>query len=369
MRLFFALSLALNLLLLTTIVAARVDATRASDSGSMQDQQAFQLEPLTTVQRRIANARDLSVALRDTGFDGDTIESLVFGWLLSHHSAAYRSAGPQYWQAGYLPGLNDFRKRVAIEQQLREELLVLFGAQAAAEASFEPVFRPLGTEYAFLSSSAQLEFQHHQLQLLESGAAASSKPAQQLVRCATAELGADTPGPESLPDGMPASAVLEYQLRFSPLAQQIRASGISVDELQFRRIFGQVLLLEQRSKPEAQAEIRAQLRETMGSLAFDRFWSTRDPFFAALKEYLSTQGFSRQRIFSAYSLVNQSQENLLEVMGRNSSPQLMWNEIAQVRADERAALVGLVGKEVADGLSAALNQASIRLSTAAITEC
>jgi hypothetical protein len=172
-----------------------------------------------------------------------------------------------------------------------------------------------------------------------------------------------------LPEGLDASAVRGYRLRFSPLAQQLRDSVVTDDEQYFQSLFDRLVKLEQDPSPQAQAVIRQELRAQMGDLAFDRFWSSRDPLFLPVENYLVGQGFARRQVFDAYSIINRSQESLLGAIANNRSQDSMLSAVQQIRTDESADLARLLGDEIAAGLAGAMAEAAISLSSVSKTSC
>jgi hypothetical protein len=182
------------------------------------------------------------------------------------------------------------------------------------------------------------------------------------MHCAAPSAGAARDNSASLPAGFSAAAEREYRLRFSPLAQQLRANGTSHDEREFRLLFDRLVRLEQSASPEDQAEIRRELRAEMGDAAFDRFWSGRDPSYAALLNYLRSQNLAEQQILAAYGIVNQAQERLLSAIASQRGQESVLRDVQGIRADESAGLTRLLGEQVAAGLTAAMSRAAISLS-------
>jgi hypothetical protein len=172
-----------------------------------------------------------------------------------------------------------------------------------------------------------------------------------------------------LPESLDALDAIEFRLRFSPLAQQLRDSVDTDDEHYFRSLFDRLVALEYTTSPQDQASIRQDLRTQMGDPTFDRFWSSRDPLFAPVRNYLRSQGFTAQQIFAAYGIVNRSQERLLVAVASTASEESMLGRVQQIRSDESAALVRLLGDESAAGLNAATTRAAMSFSRASPADC
>jgi hypothetical protein len=368
MRYWLGLSLALNLLLLSTIVVARVDASRQpAPAATFEDRSSrFGRPPLENV--AIEQTGDLAELLQLSGLDSRDIKALVLGWLLVHPNAAPGNAVPQFWQTDYRPGLNDLRHRIDMERYVRDELIGVFGPNAASDPAFDSVFRPLGPDYAFLSSQAQVSLQRRQLELLESGDGLRPQGSN-LARCEATSVTPDRSPLSVLPEDWRATEAQEYQLRFSALAQQLRETVVVADEQEFRFLFDRILELATDSSPMAQAEIRADLRTRMGNLAFDQFWSDRDPLFLPVENYLIDHGFTSREAFEAYAIVNQSQERLLSAMASNPSERTMLAAVQQIRNDEATKLAARFGDEVAAGLAAAIARSAMALSQTPVARC
>lgn len=368
MRYWLGVSLALNLFLLTTMVAARVDAAREPAQASQWRIQASQFGGLKDHSEPLAGIEDLSRALAAIGLANRDIKTLVVSWLRAHYADALSTEGPTYWESSYRPGLTRIQRQAEIEQQVRQSLLGFYGSAAETDPAFAAVFLPLGPEYDFLSSEEQLKMQARQLEALASRDSRSA-PTESLARCQSVTAAANRTTPLLLPDGLGAAAITEYRLRFSSLAQQLRDSVDTDDEQYFRLLFDRLEMLEHTGSPQAQSSIRKELRIQMGDPAFDRFWSSRDPLFAPFRNYLRGQGIPQQQMFDAYAIVNRSQESLLDAVASQQSEESMLAEVQRIRSDESADLARLLGNEIAAGVAAATSRAAFSLSTASVSNC
>jgi hypothetical protein len=368
MRFSLALSVALNLLLLTTIVLARVDPERneASDYAAGPARPAA----VGVARAEVTGADDLLAILERVSLPAQDLKPLLLGWLEVRYRALGGAPGPRYWEPGYSPARDELERRLAAESSIRAELLDLFGADAAADPAFAAVFRPLGRDYAFLGPAAQVSLQRQQLERLAAppdavGPAAGSR---KVCRENIAEQGI-AGAPSWHAAGLSEQEANEYRLRFSPLAGQLRESGLAQDEAAFREIFDMFRQLEQSSTPSAQAKARTDLRSRLGDLQFDRFWSVHDPFFRPIAEYLEGRGFPEHQVLAAYSIVNRSQEALLAAVGRTNDTAARTAVLQQVDRDQAASLTRLLGKEAAAGLEAAMNEVALQISQGSAAGC
>jgi len=364
MRFLLWLSVVLNLLLLTTIVTARVDPAHDGLTDYFGSDRLPRLDSRSHRLPDIGEIHDLFEVLQQTTLSAEDIKTLTLGWLRAryHDTAEMRDSG--YWQPDFSPVFADLSQRVAIGQAVREALITVFGPDAAGDSVFDSAFRPLGPAYAFLSSEAQLNLQRHQLELLKARDPTGRTASVQGVSCRVHDTtnSGERLTPSVLPAGLGTSAETEYRLRFSPVSQQLRESAVVDNEHEFRVLFDLLQQLEQKSSPIVQAQIRADLRTLMGDADFDRFWSLRDPFYRPIKEYLEREGSALHQVQTAYSIVNQSQEALLLILGQQADQDLMLMTVAQVRQDETARLTQLLGEEVAAGLAIATSRAAMALS-------
>ncbi|MDX1561646.1 MAG: hypothetical protein R3305_01895 [Gammaproteobacteria bacterium] len=371
MRTSLLVSLALNLLLITTIVVARVDPTR-------RDMPAVDVFPAALVTDGSADSvwldpeqgSTLLSRLRRFGFDDESSKRMAFGWLLT----AARSETldePGFWQAGYAPSQSTLRARFAYEQAVRRALIDTFGPVAESDPAFDRWFRPLGPSFDFLDSSQQLALQ--QLSLSGASGRAPVDSAGQAFRQCRVPAGrapsSAASGIEQLEATLGAAAVEEYVLRVSPLAEQIRQAAIVDTEAQFRSVFGLLRSLEANPAIDNQIAVRAELRELLGTEGFDRLWSARDPFYRSINATLRDLGVAEHRIGAAYSIINRSQDALLEAVQAADDPVVSLEIANRVQQRESAELDALLGPETAGSFAAARSRLAIDFSTRSQAPC
>jgi hypothetical protein len=360
MRTTVFLSIALNLLLLTTIVVARVDSTRIVDADSGDTQPDPLLSMLSSDRSgRVTSARELIEALRETPLQERTIKTLTQAWLERELAQAAASNGIPYWQQGFSPALDELVNRTSLEQNVRTELVSIFGPGASADPAFSGSFRPLGAGYAFLGSEAQVALQRHQIERLRVSSLAEPVVRPSSSAC-VASLDAARDGVAArspLPAAFSPAEEREFLLRYSPLAEQLRQSGAAESEAEFRALFALALRLDSESSTSARATLRDELRARMGNDAFDGFLAMRDPLFDELQTYLAGKGFARDVIAAAYSVMNRAQEQLLGKLARPGNPENLVPPLDSVRQTELAGLTQLLGESVAKGLLMVRNRA------------
>lgn len=365
MRVSLLVSVALNLLLLATIVLARVDhKLRAGrlDPGE-PDAAAADIRQLP-----LGDAESLVNALRAAGIAEGDIKAMVAGWL---ETRARNGAGdelPGFWRPEFVPGAAALATELAVAEAVQRGLLALYGEGAAEDAAFRSNFRPLGPAFAFLSPAEQRALRQHQLERASRPTQAGPASARQdcvRVTPAPAEANAADADGDELASVLTGAAYDEYRVRFSPLSSSLRRTAVASGESEFRELFGLLRQLELARTPAAQLELRRALRSRMGSAAFDRLWSDLDPLYQIIGSYLAGEGFADAEIANAYSIINRGQESLLGHMSRGADQAGLLRALARQREAETAQLNGLLGEPAARGLMAAVTAAAMRLGEGA----
>jgi hypothetical protein len=160
------------------------------------------------------------------------------------------------------------------------------------------------------------------------------------------------------------TAFHEYSLRDSPLAEQLRRSGVEFTEAEFRETFDILRRLE-RSIPDtgSYANARGELRALLGGRRFSILWASRDPLFSTVRRAGEKHSLDNEKLLSVYELFNDHQDALLEVT-RSASGDLGRQSRslreAQTRLETR--LSGLVGVEVAADIERSYAQQAMSLS-------
>ena len=261
--------------------------------------------------------------------------------------------------------------QIAVGEATRADLVAAFGPAAATDPAFASVFMPLGETYPFLGAPAQLALQQQQLDRLASPADASAVPPMTPANCPG--RGATDPlalaRRASVPAAFSQAEAREYRLRMSPLAEQLRQTGVAGSEQEFRDLFNLLGRLETESSPLRQAEVRGELRSRMGNSSFDRFWSMRDPFFAATRTYLEGEGFDARQIQAAHGIIYRYQEKMMATIGRQDPSATNLAALSQVRRDETAELTELLGAAAARGIQVSRNQQAIDAATGLAAPC
>jgi hypothetical protein len=371
MRITIFVSVALNLLLLTTLVLARVDSSRFT----VLHEEASGLAELAESEligsaRDITSAAQLVETLKSTPLSSRAIRILTLGWLEASVAGSYVADAVPYWQQGFAPALDELVRQATVSELLRLELMNLFGPDAASDPAFDGPFRPMGSGYAFLGSEAQVAIQQHQIETLKQSAVVPQAPSFRSACIGHAAFGrGERPSVTALPESFSGADQHEYSLRYSPLAEQLRQSGAAQTEAEFRALFDLAQGLDRESSPSDRAQIREELRTRMGQQAFDRLVSLRDPLYSELSSFLAEQGFGASIVAAAYSVMNRAQDELLGIMARGGDYEGLIPALGSARQSELARLGELLGEGVAKALVMTRDQAVSRYPAGVGTRC
>jgi hypothetical protein len=378
MRVLMLASLALNLLLLASMVAARVDSSSPRDAGSGSAEPDWAEIAAQSKEGGLdadagANAEAVAGALTAAGIPAADVRAMLAGWAEGEARRARTSPGPDFWAPGFDPAVATLERELAIEADVRATLLALVGPGVVDDPAFARFFRPLGPEFDFLTPADQLRLREHQLERARSqgnSMHAHSAAGQSCLRLSSAPADVPPPGAaDALADLLDPAAYEEYLLRFSPAARRLRALAAVPDEAAFRDANGVLRELERAHEPGLQLSLRRRLREVLGRDAYLAFWSEQDPVFEPVARYLASQGFGDAEVHEAYGILNRTQEALLELMAREADQPTLLNAVVRLRDDEAARLERLLGEASARGLDAVSTRAAMQLQTGSRETC
>jgi hypothetical protein len=269
---------------------------------------------------------------------------------------AAREVSDQYWSAdseyqpAYLQALTEGQK------QLRDELLVRYGAAAKDDPLFRSYFRPLDPLYWFLTSDEQLAIQALRLgrdAALQSAArsangTASPDGAMRVGDVAT--LAVVQKYQADLATILAADTLFEFELRDSPVAAQLRTSGLNFTESEFRQVYALMAGLQGGpAELDELIETRNRLREVLGNRRFASLWAARDPGFADLSEIAERRSLPEGMALAVYELMNEFQDRRIGLAkAAERDPGRAAQAALTLADDERMAITRLVGEEVAD---------------------
>ena len=184
--------------------------------------------PLSEPEERLTHVPQFDASLVQNGEDVSILYELQ-----SKYLPRMTAPAAQYWKRGADVILDMTAEKTRIDQQIRSELLAIYGESAKAVAAFEQYFYPLGPGYEFLNSDVQIEVARIQdthktamLNLSDAGLQSLGQ-ARQLEADYWMQL-------EQL---LTPEQLFEYALRESGLAQQMRTMQFDWSEDEFREVY------------------------------------------------------------------------------------------------------------------------------------
>jgi hypothetical protein len=367
-RLAIVASVALNIGFLSAVLArssVQVDTTAAPPHVTFEPQRS-------TIPNGYTGYGNYYEALQSRGLSAQEAKMLLLARLEARARELAIEPPAPYWQSGAGSTLTSALRFVAELDHARAALVEIFGTDAEHEPTFARLFRPLDPVFSFLSSAQQIAIQR---QKLDQHAAVGVGPAPRaLVADPLSRVPSGAIAAQELAEGLATvlepTALHEYLLRDSPLADQLRRSGVEFTEPEFRATFDVLQSLEQ-SSPDADvyADARDSLRALLGGRRFAILWGARDPLFSAVRRAGEKHALDEEKVLSVYELFNDHQDALLEVTrsaNGDRQRQIEGLRDAQVRLESR--LSGLLGVEVAADIERVYAQQAMALSRNLIHE-
>jgi hypothetical protein len=279
------------------------------------------------------------------GLDRHEAKRLLFATVEASAVAAIQSPWERYWQPGdpaaeYASALQEAYGRV--RRELEREL----GAEAPASSEFHRAFRPLDAQFAFLSGPEQIELQQRRLR------ARNRSVPMAAMAAATEHSVAATSAGVSL-DFLAPPAAFEVTLRDSPRAEQLRSSGVELEEHEFRETFALLEQADVAGDLAAQAATQQRLRTLLGAQRFAAVAAVRDPLFAIVTRVAREHGLDRVASTAAYEVLSDAQGQLLDLAAARIDGERAATAAATIAAKERERLDAAVGETVAAAIRAA----------------
>lgn len=255
---------------------------------------------------------------------------------------------PEFWKPDVDQQIRRQAEAIEVRRgQIREALISRFGADAVEAPVFSRIFKPLNSRYPYLSSKSQIGL----LKLLQARPPATrSAPDFQRPLLTASEPSAgfiqrQAEFEEAVRTLLTPQEFIEYQLRESPLARQLRSSNITRNEQEFRATFGVLLANSQQRTAANYVAEQQQLKSMLGAERYLLLAAARDPSFAAIQSAGARHRLSAQQIRQAYSVFLEAHNELamlsLDPEARDrGSPDRPTQGIIARRDAEVARLVG-----------------------------
>ena len=329
-----ALSIVLNLVALFYLYSANTTGFAAAESEL----------PLETVKQKHSNYAQLI----ETGLSDTQAKMLIVQELKAQDRSQQGVTEYEDWRVNRAQVLaQQIEDVIKGERRLRTRLRVLFGDGVVADQSLQEVFAP-STYQRFLASRDQIALREHQLRQHKNSIAEElTSGVDELVNA------------EILTD----SGVLEYRLRYSPLAAQLLGSGVIFSEQNFRESYLALAPIYENSQSHAfdattLVAQRNKLKQLMGIGDSVKILANLDNRFSHLKAVGKHYNLTEIQLLSAYKIISDSEEEMIEgYFVRQSNSQRGVQMIREAAQHREQRLADYLGDDVGRSLMRAFSSA------------
>lgn len=255
------------------------------------------------------------VAMRErlaaAGFSEDAIKPMLLGWLEARAREETPFPASGYWRAE----ADSTAAVTARERQLdsvRRGLLEAYGENALEDNAFAQV-----------------------VMLQRAAAMRSSQVLQTPV------------------GGVDDTTRFESDLRESPLAAQLRSSGVDFTEEEFRHTFRVIRDFQANPSPEKLVEHRNGVRAVLGRDRALRVAASNDPGFRVIQEVSDRHRLSPDTAFAAYEIILDAQERMIGIIQTGANDLRRAEDIRLAIESRDRRLSELLGETVSHELLAA----------------
>ena len=254
-----------------------------------------------------------------------------------------------FWTPAQDSALESSLQRIdAQNDAIRGALKARYGDGAEDDPVFARVFRPMDSRYPYLSSRSQIA-----LLKLQRSRAGVAKPRPEASPDAARGMVRD-PMIDGLRQVLSPAELSEYELRESPLARQLRASGVTTGEQEFRAAFQVLNRTDVSQGPGAYLAAQRDLETVLGKDRALRFSASRDPGFQTVREAATAQGLQEAQAMRVYEAIKVAQMSTLEAQSMSGGDRtLMGDKIRDITMRRDAQIASLVGDSAAREILAA----------------
>lgn len=274
--------------------------------------------------------------------------------------ARLRSAAPatEYWTPAHEATIGTSLQRAEAENEtIRNALKARYGDSAEDDPLFARLFRPLDGRYPYLSSRSQIA-----LSKLQRARAGVSRP-QPESPPNTAPGRVRDPLLDALRQVLSPAELEEYELRESPLARQLRASGVTTGEQEFRAAFQVLNRTDVSQGPGAYLSAQRDLEKLLGKERTLRFSASRDPAFQTVREAAIAQSLQEAQAMRVYEAIKAAQMSSLEAQSTAGGDRaLAAQKIRDITMRRDAQIASLVGDAAAREILAAYSNKMMSMS-------
>ena len=238
---------------------------------------------------------------------------------------------------------------------VRSVLVDVYGVAAENDEVFVSVFKPLNLRFPFLTSAQQVTIEkarlEHQVEMATYFESQRPSASPKLVGYAQSIQSFEN-FQEKLQSILSSNAFFEYSLRDSPLANQLRRSGVAFGEQEFRAAYT-VLSDFQRTNtddgnPQDMFSVKNELRRVLGTQKFTEFWAFRDPTYEDLQRVADRHQLPDTTLLAAYEILSTNEDQRIQAssLGQVDLEQMI-QQMRAIAVRERRQLSELLGEVVA----------------------
>tara|TARA_B110000879_G_scaffold188181_1_gene250621 strand:- start:606 stop:1652 length:1047 start_codon:yes stop_codon:yes gene_type:complete len=274
-------------------------------------------EPIESIENRAAYS-DISapfISDKSTSNKSAAEKALTLAQLQTKYATPNTAPALYYWQPAYKIA-NQFQaaqRRNA--ESIRNELSANYGEQVFTEATFSSFFYPLGAGFEFLTSKQQIQISglrdEHRAGLMSIKGGFQSFI--ELQRKEQVYLG-------QVQEILSEDEFLEFQLRESQLAEQLRSIDFDWSESEFRKVYEVRAASTSPTSPLLPAGLFSsgllseEVKQVLGEIRYLKYLKATDPTFGQLSSQVELNGGSEQDAADAYDVYTSYGEQIIQAM-------------------------------------------------------
>jgi len=250
------------------------------------------------------------------------------------------------WQSDPAAESRRVEELLATEHAARAVLVDTFGDAVRQSPAFWYLFTPLIDRMPELDSDRQIAIHDLERRFVASAAGDVARPSFADHLAGVRATAGD-------------AIALEYALRTSPLAAELRNSGIDLSEQEFRYAYEALSTQSVAGDGMAIVEARRGLRTRLGDRRFARLWALRDPRFARLRTVAARFDLHEEKLIAGYAVLMDTQDSMLATALRSDNAEAAsQQQLRTLHESGRRKLTEIVGSSAADAMMRAFASAA-----------
>ena len=308
------------------------------------------------------NYQDSIEKLRAAGVEESILRQIMLATINRDHlvSQSNQPDSP-YWLPDQANAEDKLNNALSWEQERRDQLIGLFGADIIDDPLFIEIFKPLNDTLGFLSSDKQIQLDELRRRDEAQTQALFRGGFTQESRTDLAEQRANVQ--RQITELLGVDDNFEYQLRESRLADRMRRGLGSFDysEAEFRDIFSirqtnegseQTTRFTNRGEYRAQREqSEDEIRDYLGDSRYEEYARSQDPAYRSLQSIGERYGNSTAEINDVYTIAQETQEQINELReGNTLSREERTERMNEIRTEAYERIEEIAGTETAESV-------------------